>query len=152
VAVAAHPAGLARRHTHHEGVIGHIGGDHSASSDEGVPANRDPAHHGGVGTNGTTSPENRPFIQRVPIDLRSGVGDVGQDARRTEKNVVFHHGTRIDGYVVLDLDVVADDDLTGDVYVLAQAAACPQPARLLQMAKVPNLGSGTDLARLVDTG
>ena len=49
------------------------------------------------------------LVKRMPVHLRARIGDVGQNARRSEKDIIFDHRARVDRNIVLNLDIVSDD-------------------------------------------
>ena len=53
-ATLADPTDPTGRHTGHEGIVGHIAGDHGAGGNEGTATHRMPADHRAVGAKGST--------------------------------------------------------------------------------------------------
>ena len=69
---------------------------------------------------------------------------IGEDHRGSAKNVVFEGYSFVDGHIVLDFAVSSDDDAGSDVNVLPKHAAFSQRSIILDVAKLPNLATGTD--------
>jgi len=144
--VAAHPSNSTRRNTKHQGIVGNVFRNNGSCSNKGMSANRDTADDRRVCSDRTAAPEERPFIEAVTIDLRTGVGDVGQDTGGAEENIVFDHGPGIDRNIVLDLHSLAEDDIIGNVDVLSENTFLADFRSGLHVTVVPDFGAGTDCA------
>jgi len=73
-------APLARRHAHHQGIVGHVPGHHRPAARK-RSGRRDAAHHRGVGADGATAPQQGALVEGVPDDLRARL--VTLSGRRT---------------------------------------------------------------------
>ena len=90
MAVAAHPSDLARRVADHQRVVRHILRHHRTGADEGITADGDPAHDGGVGADRAAPLESAwSHISEWRFTWERGIGDVGQHAGRAEEHVIF---------------------------------------------------------------
>ncbi len=147
--MAAHPTGGTRWIAHDQGIIRHVLGHHRAGGDKGVTANGHAAHDRGIGADGASAAEHGLLIQRMPVHLRAGIGDVGQHAGRPKKYIVLHHRAGINRNVVLNFDVVAHVHIVGDIDVLAQNALLAQPRPLEHMREMPDFCAGADVRALV---
>src|SRR5207249_2550359 len=150
MAMPTHPADLTRRVAHDQREVRDALGDHRAGSDERIPPNRGPADDGGVRANRAPALQPDDLVERVSIHLGSRIGDIGQHAGGSEKDVVFDDHARVDGHVVLNLDVAADDGPAVDIDVLADDAALADAGALHDMREMPDLGAGADLGTLID--
>src|SRR5271166_2904730 len=106
MAVATHPSHLTRWISDNQSEVWNTPGDHCASTDERIASDGDPAHNRCVGTNGAAALQMGRFVQRVPVHLGAWIGDVRQNARWSQKDVVFDHSACVDRHIVLNLDVV----------------------------------------------
>ena len=131
VAVPAHPSNLACWVAHDQREIWHVLGHNRSGPDERVTTDRDAAHDRGVRADrAAASSSSVVSYKRVPIHLRAGIRNVGQNARRSEEHVVFNHHACIDRHVVLNFDVVSDKRSAIDVHILSDDAPLPDSARL----------------------
>ena len=135
VAVAAHPAAASRRHADHQRVVGHIAAHHRAPGDERVAAEGRAAHDGRVRADGRAAAHHRPQILAVADDLRAGVDDVGEHARRPAEDVVLQIDGVIHRDVVLDLDVAADARGGADKNICPRLQRSPMTAPLVTWQK-----------------
>src|SRR5262249_24449467 len=110
------------------------------------------AHDGGVGPDARSAAHARLLIHVSADDLAARVDDVGKNAGRPKKDIVFDDGAGVERYVVLNLDVVADQHMAGDMDVLPQDAALADLAIRHDMAEVPNLGAFPDVTGNVNIG
>lgn len=150
--MAAHPSFLAGGVAHHKGIIGNVLGDYTACGNETVSTKGYSADNGGVGTNGGSPPDKCLLVETVPVNLRSGIRDVGQNTGRAQENIIFNGRSRVDGDIVLHLDVIADDDTTVDINILAKNASLTNLRALHNVAEVPDLGSSADDGSVVNVG
>ena len=127
-----------------ETVVGHVFGDDSSSGDEGVAAKGDAADERGVCAYRASTTDGGRLVKAVPFDLRARVGDVGQDARGPEEDIIFNDGAGVDGDVVLNLDVVPDLHAVRDHGVLAENAAFADDCAGADVGEVPDLRACTD--------
>src|SRR5438093_679178 len=138
------------------GPLMNCGDSMTARTDEGVLAQGDPAHDGGVGADGAAALDAGGPEFALARDEAAGVGDVGEDARRPAEDVVLQLDTLVDRDVVLDLAVVPDPRPGHDDDVLAQGAALTDDGPRHDVAEVPDLGAlpddrpRLDVARFVD--
>src|SRR5207302_2915159 len=72
--------------------------------------------------------------------------------RGSEEHVVLDDETRIDGDVILNLDIVPDGRVTVDIDVLPDVAALTDPGAFRDVREMPDLGSRADFGAVVDTG
>jgi hypothetical protein len=83
---------------------------------------------------------------------RAWVDDVGQHHRGAEENIVFANDPFVEGDVVLNLNVVADDHAVGDEYVLPQTTVFSYARTGHNVAEVPDFGVAPDLGAFVNEG
>ena len=93
-------------------------------------AKLDTTHNGCIGPHGGAPPQNCLLVQRVAVHLGPRIRDIRQDAGRTEKHIVFNRGSRVDGDVVLNLDIASNHDVIRHLAVLAENAAFANPCAL----------------------
>lgn len=136
-----HPSSLLSWNADDEGVIGNVLGHDGAGGDEGVAADRDPADNRRVCTDRGAAADQGFLIQGMPDHLRTRIGNIGQDAGRTEENVVLDGRTGVDGDVILDFYVIPDDHVIRNVAVLAEDAFRTDPGPALDVAEMPDLGA-----------
>src|SRR5207248_8809780 len=82
--------------------------------------------------------------------LSPRVIDVGEDAGRSAKNPVLERHALVQTDIVLDLAVVADDDVGPNDNVLTNRAVSTDPDAREDVGEVPDTASGTDLDLVVD--
>ncbi len=150
--MTTHPPDPSGGDTDHEGVVRDVAGDDGARADEGVSADGDAADDGGVGADGAAAAEEGLFVQAVTVDLGAGVGDVGKHAGGAEEDEVFDHSAGVNGYVVLNLDRVAENHVVGDVDVLAEDTVLPYMRARLHVREVPDPAAVTNLTSVVNIG
>jgi hypothetical protein len=80
------------------------------------------------------------------------VDDIGKNAGRPAKNLVFQYHIVVNGNVILDFHSVADCRPAPNVDVLPQGAVGSDLGPGHYMGKMPYFGSGTDNGPLVDIG
>ncbi len=103
----------------YQSVVRDIPGDDSARANKAVPAQSDTADDGGVGANGSALANPSLAIFILAGDMAARVDHVGENAGGTQEAVVLNDHSGIDGDIVLDLDVVAEDHAGGDDHILA---------------------------------
>jgi len=124
-AMAAHPALLMGRDTEHEGIIRHVPTDDGTGTNEGVATDGGTTDDGGVGTNGGTAFEKGLLVFFAAIELAAGVDDIGEDAGGTEEAIILDDDAGVDGDIVLNFDVIADEDTRGNDDILTEVAVFP---------------------------
>src|SRR4029434_2256294 len=152
VTMPAHPGFALCRDAQHQRIVGHIAAHHCARADECVTANARAANDCAIGAERCAAPHNRPQILAVPIDLGSRVNDISENAGRSAEDVVFQLDSGVNRNVILNLAVIANHHVVGDIYVLAQNAALAEAGSRLHVGKMPNLCAGSDLYGIVDVG
>ena len=80
MAMPAYPSDLARWIADSQNEVRHALGDHRAGADERIPSDRDSAHDGRIGADGTPALQPSSLIQRVPINLGARIRNIRQDA------------------------------------------------------------------------
>jgi hypothetical protein len=146
MAVPAHPAVPAYRHTYHESIIGHVPGNHSARGNKSIAADLNAANNGGIGAYRSAPPDQGSFIKAVTHYLASGIGHICQHAARSEKYIIFEDRPAINGDVVLNLAVASELHAVGNEHILAEYAISTDFSAGTDMAEMPDLGSGSDLS------
>src|SRR5690625_2395006 len=116
--VAAHPALLPGRVADHQSIVGYIFGHHTPRAYEGVSAHRDPTDDRRVGPDRCAPAKQGLFIEVLAVDLRAGVGHVGQYAAGPQEYIIFKFTSCIDRYVVLDLYPAPHPDTLAYIDVL----------------------------------
>jgi hypothetical protein len=150
VPVTADPAFAGSRNTQHERVIRNIASDYSACSDKGVTTDRGTTDDRRVGANSGPTAYQCFLVKVLSYDFGSGVDHIGKNTRWTTEDVVFQLDTRVYRDVVLDFDIVPDYDVTRHKNVLAQDTAVTNAGLSRDVAKVPDLGPRSYVARLID--
>src|SRR5580700_9501284 len=98
MAMAAHPTLTARGHTQHQPIVGHVTDYYRPGADKSVPSDGGSANDGRVGADRGPAADQSPFVKMVPQDLRAGIVDVGEHARRSAEDIVFQDGAGVDRY------------------------------------------------------
>ena len=150
--MAAHPAVEPSGHADDERVIRHVGSDNGAGGDEGIASECYPADDGGVGADGGTTPDHGGFIKIPALHLAAWVGHVGEDAARTEKDIVFNDDAGVNRHVILNFDVRSNRNIAGNHGILTKDATFPNPGARADVSKVPDVCAITDVATIVDHG
>lgn len=152
VPVPAHPAAVAGRTANHKRVIGNRSGHDAAGSDKAVSAKGGAAYDGGIGADRSSAPDQCFFIEGPSVDFGSRVGDVGEHTAWTEKHIILDFATGVDGYVVLNFDIIADHDIVCDVHVLSEGAVFTYTGAGLYVTEVPDAGAFPDFHRSIHPG
>src|SRR5206468_9823493 len=84
--------------------------------------------------------------------MTAGIQDVRKDHRWTAKNIVFQNASGIYGHIVLDLYIVADNDLRRNDDILADVTTRTNSAVFHDMREMPDLSPGKNHTRFVDVG
>ena len=149
VAVFAHPAGLPRRIAHHERIVGNVVRNNGPRANHGVFSDNVSADNGGVGAYGGTL-FNAGGLVLVFADYgAAGVDNVGEDAGGAEKYIVLANNARINRYIVLHLDIIAQHHAGAHHHVLPDIAVAADAAPAHKVAEVPYLASLANLHPLV---
>lgn len=148
--MAAHPAELAGGVSDHKREVGHGFGNDGTGTDECIVTDVVAADHGGIGTDGGTAAHTGAGILASAVDTAAGIGNVSENHRGTEENVVTASNAGIDGDVVLNLHVVAKRDAAGYEDILTEIAAFTENTIGHDMAEMPNVSTFTNLAAFVD--
>src|SRR5258707_765911 len=85
------------------------------------------------------------FLFKLFLRLRA----LCQDARWSEKYVIFNHYARINGNVILNLDVISNNRPAIDIHILTDAAALSDSRAFHDMGKVPDFCAGTDFSSVI---
>src|SRR5262245_49384115 len=149
-AAATHPAADATGVAQDERMVGGVCRDDRSGTDEGVAADRMSADDRAVGAEGRAASDQRPLKFVLAHDMTAGVDQVGEDHRRAPKHVVFQDHAGVDGDVVLNLDVVADDHIRRDHDVLSDVAPRADRGAGHHVGEVPDLRALADAAPLID--
>ena len=128
MAMAAHPTFLLAGDTDDEGIIGNVLGNDGSGGDEAVAAQGYSADDGGVGTDGGAAANQGLFIKRMAKDLGTRIGDIGQDAGRTEENIIFNFRTGINRYVVLNFYIISNANVVCNIHILSKDTTFPNTA------------------------
>lgn len=150
--MAAHIALLAAGIPHHKGVVGNILGHYRSGGYKAISAQGDAADYGGVGAYGGTAADEGFFVKSVAVYLGAGVGHIGKDTGRPQKNIVLYHRAGINGHVILDFYVAAYDYIVGHMAVLAEYAILAYFGAGQYMGEMPDLGTRAYFAGLVHIG
>src|ERR1039458_6186195 len=86
----------------------------------------------------------------MAVHLRARIRDVGENARWSQKHIILDHCSGIYPDVILNLDIIADDDVLGYLAVLAEDAALAYLRALQNVGVVPDFRPSADLTRLAD--
>ena len=108
------------------------------------------AHHGAIGSQGSSFTHARTRVNTVHGKVRSRRIHVGEHARRAAENVVLQLDALIDGDVVLDPDTIPYPDVVPNVDILPQGTVPADDGSLLNMTEMPNLRSFADDYAIVD--
>lgn len=84
--------------------------------------------------------------------FRPGVVDIGKYHGRPAENAVFQSNSFIDADVVLNLAVVADNNIRPDQDILADIAILANFCTRQDVGEMPDFCSLADLAAIVDVG
>ena len=150
VPVATHPPRLPARHAHDERVVGNILCNDAPGRDKSVAPDGDAANHCGVGSYGRTTPNQRRFVESLPVHLRARIGHIGQHAGGAEKNVILDDRSTIHGDIVLNLDVVANGHIGRNHHVLTQIAAIADDSTGHDVGEMPDASALADTCPLVN--
>lgn len=145
-----HPADLFCRISYREGVVGDILCDHGASTYEGVFTYGVAADDGAVGPqSGALLDEGGANLIHLG-DFRPWVIYVGEDHRRSAENAVFECDAFIYADVVLNLALIANDDIRANNNILADVAVFSYFRSGKDVGEVPNLGAFANFNTLID--
>jgi hypothetical protein len=128
-----------------QGIIGYIFAYYGSGTDHGVLADGVPADDGGIGTNGGS------FFYECRLELifafykGPGVDDVGKYHGWPQEYVIFANYSTVDGHVILDFDVIAQNYPGCYDHILTNVAVGTQLTAVHQMAEVPDFGSPADM-------
>lgn len=107
------------RHSHHQGMVLHILGDHSPAADHRPSPDGDATDDGGVG------PDGRPLLHQcldvglTPLGILGPRGQViGEDTGGATEDVVLQRHPFIEGDVVLKLTAIPDGHIVRDIDIL----------------------------------
>ena len=129
---------------------GNVPDDDGPGPDEGEAADSQAAHDRGVGAESGSLPDcSRPEFL-LALDEGARIEYIGERHGGTAEHAVFQQHPFVDRNVVLDLAAAADPHLAVDVDVLAENAVFADSRSGHDVAEMPDPGSASDLARLVD--
>src|SRR5438445_3277918 len=135
----AHPSGDPGGGAQHEGVVRHVLGDHGAGADEGETPHGVTADEGRVRAERGAPAHERGAVLVLARDMATRIDHVGEHHGGTAKDVVFQDHALVHRYVVLDLDVVANDDVAGHEHIRTEATAATDPRHGTDLALVTQL-------------
>ena len=92
------------------------------------------------------------FVLASAVHRAPGIPNVGEDAGRSEEDVVVAQHAVVQAHVVLDLDVASQAHRGGHVASLAQARPCAEARARHDVRKMPNLDVGPEMGAFVDDG
>ena len=150
--MAAHPADLSCWCADDQRVVMDILGHDGTSSDERVAPDGHAGNNRGICTDRAPAPQHGLLIKRVADNLGSRIADVGQNAGRTEENVVFDLRSGVNRHVILNLDVVTDHDTAGNVAVLAENAAFADARTFHDVRVMPYFRARPNFTTLINAG
>ncbi len=131
---------------------GYIFGYDGSGTYECIGPNGDAAYNGGIRANTcTTLHQGRPEFQ-FTFNKCSGIDDVGEYHRWTDKDILFQYYSIIERYIVLNLAAAPDFDLVIDENILSEDTVVSHPGAGHEMAKMPDPGTGTDFSTGIDYG
>jgi hypothetical protein len=88
----------------------------------------------------------------LALDGTTGINHIGKHHTRAAKNIIRQYDPVVDGYVVLDSDVVAENGISSYIDVLAKYATFPNLGAGHHMYPVPNFGPCSNVHGLVNDG
>lgn len=141
LAALTHPTNATGGNACHKGIVGDITGYYRSGCYEGGTTN------GVTAYNGAISPKRRSLLDQclginsMHGEMGTGRGDIGEDARRTTKDIVLYLNTFIHRHIVLYAHAIADAHIIADVDILTQAATAAKDGSALDMAEMPYLGA-----------
>jgi hypothetical protein len=150
--MAAHPSCRATWDSHHETVVWDVFDDDGTRCDKRIASKGDTTDDGGISSDGGAALDDGRLVEAVAFDLAPRIGDVGQDAAGAEEDVIFDYSACVDGYVVLHLDVRADNDVIGDHGVLTKDAVITDGSARANVGEVPNFCSITNSDAVINDG
>lgn len=150
--ILTHPSDLMPRITHHQRVRWHFFRHHSPCANKRIFPNIVAANDCGICTNSCAFPYAGFHVFVLAIHGAAWIENIGENHGRTEKNVVFANHACVDGDVVLNLYIVAENDIIGDKDVLSKDAIFANFSFGHHMAEVPDFGSFADFASFVNDG
>jgi hypothetical protein len=125
---------------------------HSTRSDEAKFTKVVPTNDGRIGTNGGPFPDMRCSVLPPSVNGASRIGNVRENAAGPQKDIVVAGNTFVDAHVILDLHVVPQPHSWGYHDILAQVAFFAEHGTAHDVGEMPNLGSFTDGAAVIDDG
>src|SRR5262245_17941140 len=146
------PAGSACRVSHHEGVRDHVLGDHRARANQGMVTDTMAADDGAVGAQRRAPLHVSGHVLSLADDVASGCLDVGKYRGGAAKNIVFERAAIVDTDVVLNFDVMAQANRTGDEGILADVAILADLGTGHNMGEMPDPGAPPNATRDIDAG
>jgi len=123
VAAFTHPSDNLCRIAQNEGMIGNVFGHNGSGTYKGVSADGIAANYGRICPDGGTFFDQGSLILVFSGDVAAGIYDIGKNHGRAAKYIVFKDYTLINGYIVLNLDVVSDFNLWGNNHILPDVAS-----------------------------
>jgi len=118
-------------------------------ANEAVTPECQTADHGCVGADAGSPHDQCSFVFVLPWHAAARVYYVGKHCRGSAKDVILEDDSRVDGDIILNFYVVADDAARRDDYVLAHIAVFSNHGSLHDVAEMPNLCSLADGAGFV---
>src|SRR5215472_18468142 len=152
VPMTAHPSDLAARVPENQREVGNILGNHGTCPNKCVPSNCDSADDSRVSSDAATTLESCGLIQRMPVNLGSGITHICEHTGWSQEHVIFDDNSSIDGHIILNLDVASHCRATINIHVLPDDATLANSSTLHDVRKVPNLRASSNLGSFVDIG
>ena len=149
-AALADPAYLTGRNSGHQRVVLYVSGHYRAGADKGAPADGMAAHYRAVRAERCAFAHARTRVNPVHREVRPRGVHVGEYAGRSAEYVVLQLHAFVDRDIVLDADAVAYTDVAAYIDVLSERAVGTDLGTFLDMAEMPNLGTGTYLDSVID--
>ena len=156
MAIFTDPTDLLGGIADHQCVGWYIFGDDCSGTNEGVGSNLMTADDRCIGTNGGPSSDMGGEVLVPTADRTARVEDIRENTTGTQEYILLTNHTRIDGDVVLHLDIPTQCDSGRDHHILTNVALGADVATAHDMRKVPdarsrsNGTSGIHDGRLVD--
>ena len=151
-AALTNPTRLPCRNSKHQGVIGNVFGHYRTCSNKGVAPDCSSADNCAISAQSRALFHQGAPVFRLPVDVASGRGHVGEDHGRTAEDVVFQFNAIEERHIVLNLNVIANPHARGHVNVLPKIAFAADSRVRHHVGKVPNLRSLPYLAGFVNEG
>ena len=85
-------------------------------------------------------------------DRTSWIDHIGEYHARATKNVISQDHSVVDGYIILNSNVVTKDSFSSNIHILAKYATFPYFCAGHHMRPVPYLGARPNVCGMIDNG